>query len=36
MPVNQNESAQQGYIGEYMAAFERTESFGLKAPPEFW
>lgn len=33
MPVNQNESAQQGYIGEYMAAFERTESFGLKAPP---
>ncbi len=31
--MNQNESAQQGYIGEYMAAFERAESFGLKAPP---
>jgi len=22
-----------GYIAEYMAAFDRTESFGLKAPP---
>jgi hypothetical protein len=27
------EPAATGYIAEYMAAFDRTESFGLKAPP---
>jgi hypothetical protein len=32
-PKNQAESTTPGYIDEYIAAFERTESFGLQAPP---
>jgi hypothetical protein len=32
-PPNPSESVAQGYIGEYMAAFERAKSFGLKTPP---